>query len=243
MRLFLDVFTGMIVIFLVFSIIVSGVKEWVARRFARGVVYLRLGMERLINDHAVFYRVLHHPLIASLYRSTATKGRPPSYVDSRNFSLALVDVLLMRGQANGRAGGSAPASTPALRAALESPVLAGSPIGVALRPILDAAGDNLDKALGGIEAWFDGGMDRVGGWYKERTSRVMFFIGLCLAALCNVDALQLYTSLNRYPAVRDSLAAWGQSIAESSKVASIPLEPLAQRQSPTPEQIQALKEE
>ena len=223
MRVLLDVGTGMIVTFLVFSIFVSGVNEWFARKFARRGVYLRLGMERLINDHAVFYRVLHHPLIGSLYRTAATQGKPPSYIESRNFALALVDVILMRGRDAGQAGGIAAASTQALRHALESPALAGSPVGVALRPILDAAGDNFDKALAGIEAWFDGGMDRVGGWYKDRTHHVLFLISLALAVLCNVDALELYTSFNRYPATREAFVAWGESIAQSGAVASTPV--------------------
>ena len=240
MRVLLDVCTGMIVTFLVFSIFVSGVNEWFARKFARRGVYLRLGMERLINDQAVFYRVLHHPLIGSLYRTAATQGKPPSYIDPRNFALALVDVILMRGRDAGPAGGIATASTQALRRALESPALAGSPVGVALRPILDAAGDSYQQALTGIEAWFDGGMDRVGGWYKERTHHVMFLISLTLAVLCNVDALELYASFNRYPATREAFVAWGESIAQSGAVAAIATKQ-AGSQPLSAAQIEALK--
>ena len=50
-------------------------------------------------------------------------------------------------------------------------------------------------------------MNRVSGWYKVRTQKVVFVIGLLLAALCNVDAIEIYGTLNRSSELR---AAAGQ---------------------------------
>src|SRR6266852_3025165 len=100
----LDIAIGLITVFLLFSIVVSGVNEWAAQVFARRGDYLRLGLQRLINDDAVYRRVLHHPLIGSLYQRRAAQGKPPSYVDPENFAMAISDVLLARTRASAPSG-------------------------------------------------------------------------------------------------------------------------------------------
>src|SRR5262249_50380746 len=91
-----DVVIGLMTIFLLFSIVVSGVNEWVAQVSSRRGYYLRIGLQRLLNDEAVYRRVLHHPLIGSLYQKRAAQGKPPSYIDPANFAMAFADVVLAR---------------------------------------------------------------------------------------------------------------------------------------------------
>jgi hypothetical protein len=227
MSVLIDIAIGLMVIFLVFSIVVTGLGEWFAQIFARRGQFLRLGLQRLINDEAVYRRVLHHPLIGSLYRDRAAQGKPPSYVEPANFALAVAQVLLSRGKTDG--GPAADLSVQALRDALRSPALAGSPVATALSPILDRAGDNLEAALKGIEGWFQSAMDRVSGWYKAHTQKVLFAIGLVLAALCNVDAIEIYTKLNQSAALRASLVNFGQSVVESGKIGDVEVKTVAQQ--------------
>ena len=224
MSVLLDIAIGLIVVFLLFSIIVSGVAEWSAQLFARRGNFLRIGMQRLINDEAVYRRVLHHPLIGSLYRDRAAQGKPPSYVEPGNFALALSQVLIARANPDVASTEVARSlSVNALRGALRAPSLAGSPVSMALGPIFDQAGDDLDAALKGIEAWFGSAMNRVGGWYKARTQKVVFAIGVVLAAACNVDAIEIYGALNRSSEMRAAFVSAGQSIASSGKVGDVDL--------------------
>ena len=58
-----------------------------------------------------------------------------------------------------------------------------------------------------VEAWFDGSMDRLSGWYKRWAQTVAFFIGLSLALALNVDSIDLAKHLWREPALRQALAA------------------------------------
>jgi hypothetical protein len=163
-------------------------------------------------------------LIASLYRDRKARGKPPSYVEPANFALALSHVLIAR--ANPQAalsGGAQPLTVTALRDALRAPALAGSPVVMALTPILYQAGDDLDAALKGIEAWFGAAMNRVSGWYKVRTQKVLFVIGLLLAALCNVDAIEIYGTLNRSSELRAAVVSAGQQMVASGKVGEVNL--------------------
>ncbi|MEO8627878.1 MAG: hypothetical protein ABI612_07215 [Betaproteobacteria bacterium] len=241
MSVLLDIAVGLIVVFVLFSIVVSGVAEWSAQLFARRGNFLRLGMRRLINDEAVYRRVLHHPLIGSLYRDRAAQGKPPSYIDAGNFALALSQVLIARANVNDAGGHTArPLSVTALREALRAPSLAGSPVSMALSPIFDQAGDDLDAALKGIEAWFGSAMNRVGGWYKARTQKIVFAIGLVLAAVCNVDSIEIYSALNRSSETRAELVGMAQSMTASGRVGAIDLTQSSAR-APTPAELASLR--
>ena len=222
MSILLDIAIGLLVVFLLFSIVVSGINEWLAQAFGRRGAYLRTGMERLINDPAVFYRVLHHPLIGSLYQKQATQGKPPSYVDSKNFALAIADVLLARASASYTSQSSSNTlSVTALQSAIVSPALAASPIGIAIGPILEQAEGDLNRALAGLEAWFNCGMDRVEGWYKARTHKMIFIIGLGVAALCNVDTIEIYRALNTSAPLRSSLVTSAENMVATGKAGDI----------------------
>jgi hypothetical protein len=215
----------------------------VAQLFARRGYYLRLGLQRLISDEAVYNRVLHHPLIGSLYQERAVKGSPPSYVAPENFAMALADVLLVRASVRGAAAGSSSQpqlTVEALRSALESPPIVGSPIADALRPIVDRAGNSLEQALQGIQGWFNAGMDRVSGWYKTRTRKMLFVVGLALAALCNVDAIEIAATLNQSSALRGALVDVAKSATATGKIGGVDVGALKTR-APTPAEWEGLR--
>jgi hypothetical protein len=227
----LEIVIGLITVFLVFSIVVSGINEWLAQRFARRGEFLRLGLQRLMSDRTIYDRLLHHPLIGSLYRERAAKGKPPSYIDPANFAMAITDVLIARARVSqvNRAGGDPPLTIETLRAALRAPALATSPVAMSLAPIVDRAGADLTAALQGIQAWFDAGMDRVSGWYKTRTRVLLFWLGLGLAALCNIDAIEIAAALNASPALRGTLVQTASQISETGKVGDVVISNLQDR--------------
>jgi len=243
MSLLLEVAIGLLVVFLLFSIAVSGINEWVAQASGRRGEFLRLGVMRLINDQAVFYRVLHHPLIGSLYRERAAQGKPPSYIEPKNFAVAIADVLLAR--ANGAPSAHLEPFTlnvAGLQAAIRSPVLASSPVSTALAPILDRAQGDLEKALADIEAWFNSGMDRVQGWYKGHANRALFVIGLIVAAAGNIDTIEIYHALNSSAPLRAAMTAAAETIASTGKVGDIAVQD-SQAHALTGDEISSLRRE
>src|SRR5688572_21297238 len=64
----------------------------------------------------------------------------------------------------------------------------------------------LAKARQNVETWFDDSMDRVSGVFKRYSQWMALIIGLILAALLNVDSIDLTLYLWREPAVREALA-------------------------------------
>ena len=64
----------------------------------------------------------------------------------------------------------------------------------------------LAKARQNVERWFDDSMDRVSGVFKRYSQWLALIIGLILAAVLNVDSIDLTLYLWREPAVRQALA-------------------------------------
>ena len=62
------------------------------------------------------------------------------------------------------------------------------------------------KARQNVEKWFDDSMDRVSGVFKRYSQWLALVIGLILAAVLNVDSIDLTLYLWREPAVRQALA-------------------------------------
>ena len=239
----LNVCISLVFVFLVFSIVVSGVQEWWAQfRSLRGK-WLRLGLLRLIDDDALFVRVLRHPLVGGLYRDRKSAEKPPSYVEPKNFALALAAVMLRRAaplqSLSPQAAAAAPLTFVSLRAAVVALASHKSPTADSVLPILDDANGDLAAALNGIEAWFTSGMDRVTGWYKAAAQRRLFVIGFVVAAIGNVDTIALYRALDRSPDLASQIADRATTVVHEGKLGSITAEQL-QNRTFTPQQAQEM---
>jgi len=231
----LEVVAGLLLVYLIFAIVVSGIQEWWAQYRGHRGKFLRIGLQRLIGDESIFVRVLQHPLIGSLYRDRAARGKPPSYIEPNNFALAFAHVVTRRqaaldsGDAKADSGGSVPLSFDSLRSAITKLAAQRSPVAAAALPIVDQAQGNLDLALKGIGAWYSGGMDRLTGWYKGYAQRRLFLIGFMLACLANVDTIEIYKALNSSADLRSQVVSIAETVAHSQKIGDVDLSVLNTR--------------
>jgi hypothetical protein len=119
----------------------------------------------------------------------------PSYIPSRNFALALMD-MAARGPKLG-AGTSPDATAPVTLDSIRANVgtIENPAVQRALLIALDRAEGDLQKAQSNLEAWYDSAMDRVSGWYKRSTQWFLLCIGFVLAAGLNVNTLKIANTL------------------------------------------------
>ncbi|WP_338664196.1 hypothetical protein VQH23_03330 [Pararoseomonas sp. SCSIO 73927] len=127
----------------------------------------------------------------------------PNYIPSRNFALALMDLVSNSGS-EGKSS-AAPLSLESIRAGAMA--LPEGTIRQAMVVALAEAGNDIDRARASIEAWFDGNMDRVSGWYKRETQWILLVIGLVIAAFLNVDALRIAHDLSVNNKLRQDVVA------------------------------------
>jgi hypothetical protein len=244
----LDVAIGLVVVFILFSTICASVREGLEACMKTRAAFLERGIRELLNDKdgtGLNRQLYDHPLIFSLfsgdYENKVQRKAPslldrgdnlPSYIPSRSFALALVD-LVARGPVPRPYAAS---STPQLLAAAPTtvsmvpalPIVPGAisgdnaPISLdslraragnigndrvarVLLNAIDTAGGDLDVAINNIERWFDSTMERVSGWYRRKTNLIVFFLGLVLAVGLNIDTLAIAGHLYRNQDARASL--------------------------------------
>jgi hypothetical protein len=64
---------------------------------------------------------------------------------------------------------------------------------------------NMDDFKGRLEDWFDDSMNRVSGWYKRQVQVILFFIGICMGIIFNVDTINIASRLSKDDKLRDQV--------------------------------------
>ena len=176
----LDVAIGLAFTYLLMAIIVSGLVEVLAGwRKWRGKS-LRDGIAGLLDagDHPLldqlFKDVFTHGLVADL----SSKGLP-SYVPSRNFAMALLDVL--------KPDGSTGTAFSRIQFGIQK--LPAGTLKQALSTFVEHAAGDAEALQKRIESWFDDLMDRLTGEYKRHTQAWMIGLALVAAMVLNVDLI------------------------------------------------------
>jgi hypothetical protein len=222
----LEVIIGLVFIYFLVSVLCSGLNEMVAHHVGRRGEFLREGMINLVRDRWIYLRIINHPLVSSLYRDVPGKPRTPAYVPAGNFSNALIDIMLLKAaqlDPTFQPGAHERWTVDQLRKAAMLCKAGGYSIGDALLPLIDSAQNDVAAARKNIEAWFDGGMQRVSGWYKKTAQRILLVLGFIVAVAFNVDTLQIATQLSQSAELRKSLADAASQVVETKRFNGIAL--------------------
>ncbi len=194
----LDTAVGLVFIYLILSLICTALNEWIAGMLSRRSKTLYEGIKTLLEDPkeptliADFYA---HPLVQDLH----VADKMPAYVQPRTFGLVLLDLLVPADPGASRTMAS-------VRQAVAN-LPADSSTRRTLSILLDQAGDNLAKLEQDIEGWFNGAMDRVSGWYKQRTQVIVLTIAALITLATNADTLAIATALANNSALREAVVA------------------------------------
>jgi hypothetical protein len=242
----LEVAIGLIMVFLLVSLILTAVRETIEAWFRTRARDLERAIAELLDDHTgdgLRKKLYEHPLIYGLFQGpvsltdfadtgaappkaaaaaapasdpapqgsdptkvAAAEGEPadsqpfqrtdatklPSYIPRETFALAL-EHLLAEGKGSGR-------------------------IALAYAALKRAAGDHPALIRKGIEDWYDAAMDRASGWYRRRTQRILFWLGLAVALLLNINAFTIAQYLSTSDAARQQVVALGDAYLKDPAV-------------------------
>ena len=225
----LDIGIGMIFVYLMVSLVCTAANESLASLFRWRSDTLRDGIRNLLDgpdpkSSAWTKKFYEHPLIQSLSKP----GQQPSYIPSRTFTLALLDLVLPAGAAATTSTGQD------LRAAI-----AASPCAPGLKQVLQLLIDEAERStaagqrlrLAGvldiqkldslfeqlhqhIEIWFNTSMERVSGWYKRRAQAWTLAIAVVLTVALNVDSVLISRRLARDSALRSVIVAQAEEMVK-----------------------------
>uniref|UniRef100_B0SUS4 Uncharacterized protein n=1 Tax=Caulobacter sp. (strain K31) TaxID=366602 RepID=B0SUS4_CAUSK len=222
----LDVAIGLIFIYLLVSLFVTALQEFIASRLNKRSNYLVRRIECLLSDgrgegwSAELTQVWNNPLIKSLKTDNVSEDgatpknqlykNAPSYIAGPTFAMALVDTL--------RPGGVTTSTMKDLKSAVAS--MENKELQKILLPMLANADDKVENFQDHVGHWFDAAMDRTSGVYKRWAQRVTFWLGIGAALLLNINTFGVIDTLWRDPVARAAVVAQAQQ-------AELPRRPVA----------------
>ena len=202
MTTILDVMIGTVYVYLFFSILCSGITEWISRLRKLRARVLWAAMNKLLvrSGGGHFAKAFHsHPLI----RNLTEKGPYPTYIPSLHFALAFMDLAIdfAMPQAPGAIPGLAKIK-PNLNTD-EKPEFT-EPEKQLVNSLI--SGLNSPGAVQTrLERWFNDAMERVSGWYKRKTYSTLLIVSLLVSLGFGVDTFRLANGLYRNNAVREAI--------------------------------------
>lgn len=197
----LELAIGLVLVFLLVSLTLTATVEAIESVFKTRAADLEHAIKLMLQGGddgpaapslASFYK---HPLISALYADayqTSKAGgiltRPrggtlPSYIPRDLFSAAVLD--LESRDANRSRG----------------------PLSALIAPYRKLFGDDVTRIRAGLESWYDGVMDRASGWYKRRTQKLLFWLGLATAVALNMNPLVIGQYLTGTPEARADMVS------------------------------------
>lgn len=214
---FIDTAIGISFVFLLLSLIASTVNEiFLSLLNTRGKELLK-GLKTLLNDDdatGLVQSVYSHGQIYGLFQGEFDPKKPgnlPSYIPPSNFAWALINVIREEGGQAVTVQQDAAAALQSIRQAAQELALKNEKVGKPIVAMIDAAEGDFSKFSKSIENWYNSAMDRVSGWYKNKTQKILFGIGLVLAVSLNADTIRIVRDLSESDALRQSVVAAAQS--------------------------------
>jgi len=201
----LDVALGMVFVYLLLSLICSAVKELIEQVMKHRPKDLENSLRELLADPdgtGLVQKIYNHGMVFGLFRGAynpaGSKRNLPSYIPSRNFCLALLNVI-------------APDSDSSITSLRQSVArIDNQKVKAALQAMLNDAGEDVARFRSNLEGWFNSAMERASGWYKRRAQIVIFVLGFAAAILLNVNSITIAKDLWSNKAKRDVLVSAAQ---------------------------------
>ncbi|ARO32332.1 hypothetical protein NXC14_PA00035 (plasmid) [Rhizobium sp. NXC14] len=178
----LDVGIGLALMYLLLALVCSVVQELIANITSWRGRHLLQSIKRMLNDptmSGLAKRVYAEPRIKNL----TLPGKLPSYISSKAFAKALVDIVTEEG------------------------TLTSSSVDGPLGPFLREAQGDVEKLRAALEEWFDNAMDRFGGWYKRNVQLVILAIAAVVTVGVNANTIEVARQIWAQPALRAAISA------------------------------------
>lgn len=221
---FIDVAVGVVLMYVVLSLICTAINEFLATTLKWRAKTLADGLQALVDDPKLRALLLDHGVIAGpaavvaagglswLGRLFKFLGSPgPSYIDPRNFATALLGAL--------NPGKPLPAVDDLKRLVSELDV--DSNIKDALQASVAGAAGDINRVRDNLAEWFDSCMDRLSGAYKRKIHMIGFAIGALLAVACNADTFETGQALWLDADLRGQVAALAEKTSVDPSLGSL----------------------
>lgn len=205
----IEVGIGLAFAYFAISIVCSGIVELGVKLSKLRSSHLKTALGELLDDRSYtgFVKELYdHHLIAPALRDKL-KEKDPVYMDAKNFSAAVLDIL----------GRNANLTDEEQFKAIEDRIntIKDEKVKQRLLGILNSSAQKFDTMRDKIESWFNESMESVTEWYRERMRTFVTIISLLVVGLMNADSIRMATMFWNDDELRTATVAAAQSYANS----------------------------
>jgi hypothetical protein len=225
----LEVAIGLILTFLMVSLVTSSVTEAISSAMGWRASTLLAGVKNLLNDQnfqglakELYAHALVNPqgdgktttppatVVAGTPTTTPAAATPPttlpSYIDSRQFAVAFTQTIGLTPTAVAQAAASANPAAAISSLKASTAKVTDPQLRTMLDGIIDRSAGDMGKIEAEVSRWFDTGMAQVSGVYKRHAQAWNFGIALLLAVILNVDAIAIAAALWKQPLAIHAIA-------------------------------------
>jgi hypothetical protein len=233
----LDVLIGLAFLYLLLSIVCSGMSEWVAAALSLRANNLEAAIRSLLlnsrdsNGKPLLERFYEHPLIKTLMRQPdPNRGKWVTWLASAPLPRTLMPWLPLSAAGSGGRPSYIPSSLftlvlceilkPASWASKEPltvndfwqiidalPDDKAGDLKLALRPLAGSSSTSMETIRQSLEKWFNDAMERAAGWYKRKSWYANFVVAAILCFGLNIDSLEVARGLVSDPTARAVLVS------------------------------------
>ncbi|WP_424962409.1 hypothetical protein [Ekhidna sp.] len=215
-----DLTISLVLIFFLFSTVCSGVMEFINLLFKRRNNYLWNTLSKLFNEeyeNGVSWAkaVYNHPQIEAFKKNKSSTG--PSYIPAEVFSQVIIE--LTSSNLTVPKGISAETLDMERFRQFEDGVSKIDTSNQKIRQLLNSflvSSTSLSELKLNIQKWYDGYMDRLGGWFKRDSKLILIFVSLALAIGGNINTIRLVDYFKKNDIERGKMSSLASDIINSS---------------------------
>ncbi|MCR0981523.1 hypothetical protein [Roseomonas populi] len=207
----LEIAVGLVLVFLLISLLLTALTEIIEAVLKTRAADLERAIGLMLQDPVgggdkAVARFYEHPLVFALFNgryeasrsswffTRETGGSLPSYIPRDIFSAVVLD--------------------------LESAGTAGNGLSGVVESYRRIYGGDIATLKANLESWYDGVMDRAAGWYKRRTQKLLFWLGLTLAVALNINPVIIGQHLSAMPEARAEMVRLAQGALDEGPPAA-----------------------
>lgn len=197
-------------VYLLLSVIVSVLQEFIAKLFNRRGELLKEALGTLFKSpqwQSAMEGLMQSGFITAIRENNK---KFPDNIPARNFALALVELIRDPQK-------QASADKNIRQMIIDCPVITDDAEKTLLTMIDKAEGDT-NAFIKSIEEMYESLMLRTTVWYKANLHKIVFVIGLVVAFVLNVDTIDMVKNLSRNPTLAKASADMVQQTMNSMKL-------------------------
>jgi hypothetical protein len=196
----LDIAIGLVLMYLVLSLMGTVVNEYIATLLKLRATTLRDALKQILDNGALHADFYNHGLIAS---ANAATGDHVSYLSGQTFAMALLGSLDQT---------QALPNFAQIKSAVQN--MPDCNIRDVLLAHITLANNDLTTLRDGLATYFDGAMDRVTGIYKRYLKWISFGVGLVLVVALNADTIAAATALWKDSSLRSQMVENARALVD-----------------------------